>query len=68
MSSRIEIMSNKELIDEFESMDCMVNQLRCCGAKDVLWLQQLQTEIERRGGEIQIKKTVFFPEGGDEDG
>jgi hypothetical protein len=55
-------MSNKQLEKEFISASELINDIGCFGVKDVIYLEQLQREIARRGGEIHTSHKVKFPE------
>ena len=53
-------MSNKELRDEFVSIDQLINSVGCYGISDLMWLNAIEKEIEKRGGEIETCSDVIF--------
>ncbi len=55
-------MTNKELEEEYIAYDETVYKVGCYGTKDVMWLNAIEKEIERRGGEVHQEASVFFPE------
>lgn len=55
-------MSNEELQDEFIAYDETINKVGCYGTKDLMWLNAIEREIARRGGEVCTSSSVSFPE------
>ena len=54
----IKDMTDKQLIEEFEQYDQMINQVQCFGTKDLYWFEDLRREINSRGFDIISKSEV----------
>jgi hypothetical protein len=63
---KISEMTNEQLAEEFVSYDEMVNKIGCYGTKDLMWLNAIEQEIGKRGGEIITESKVVFAEIEDE--
>ena len=59
-------MTNKQLEEEYISYDEIINKVGCYGTKDLMWLNAIEKEIQKRGGEIWADLSVNFPEEEDE--
>jgi len=46
-------MTNKQLANEYEAMIEQIENIGCFGVKDVIYAEQIEKEINKRGFEIQ---------------
>jgi hypothetical protein len=57
---KLKEMTNEELQQEFISYDETINKVGCYGTKDLMWLNAIEAEIDRRGGEIVTSSDVVW--------
>jgi hypothetical protein len=61
-------MTNEQLAEEFVSYDEMINKIGCYGTKDLMWLNAIEQEIGKRGGEIITESKVVFADMDEDEG